>query len=407
MGASVGHFLAKIGFGKIVLLEKRTFAAVSTGHSAANLRCAYSNPVTVQLALRAFDLFENDRDKLGGDTGFQRTGMMALLDEAHVAIGRAVLASEAPHNTGTQEIDPEQIKELAPQIELGDVVCATYQPRGGYADPVRTTQTLVQQAQKWGLTAYEGVEAKSIQTEGDRVSGVETDQGTIQTRIVVNAAGPWGGRIGSTAGRVYSIRWSRESDLLLKLPAGFGKFPIIADPACQIYFRPQSNDRLLAGLDYPKELEPLDIEDYDPDLDAPTRQRIEEGLFKRIPVLKDATFDRGWASIYTITEDWHPVVGPEQGIDGYFACFGGSGHGFKLGPPIGESLAAMIAGKSPRIDLHTLRPSRFEQGELFASAWGAGNRAYPPPKKRQALIHGNPGTHPFNSPRSREIGACP
>ena len=63
MGASAAHFLAKKGIGKVVLLEKRTLAAVSTGHSAANIRCGYSNPVTVQLALRAFEMFENDREK--------------------------------------------------------------------------------------------------------------------------------------------------------------------------------------------------------------------------------------------------------------------------------------------------------------------------------------------------------
>jgi sarcosine oxidase subunit beta len=80
LGASTAHFLAKKGIGKVVLLEKRTLAAVSTGHSAANIRCAYSNPVTIQLALRAFEMFENDREQLSGDTGFTRTGMMILFE---------------------------------------------------------------------------------------------------------------------------------------------------------------------------------------------------------------------------------------------------------------------------------------------------------------------------------------
>ena len=50
-GASAAHFLAKKGFGNIVLLEKRSLAAVSTGHSAANVRTYYSNPMTVQLEI--------------------------------------------------------------------------------------------------------------------------------------------------------------------------------------------------------------------------------------------------------------------------------------------------------------------------------------------------------------------
>ena len=89
------------------------------------------------------------------------------------------------------------------------------------------------------------------------------------------------------------------------------------------------------------------------------------------PKKADGTFDHDNAT----TDDWHPVVGAEPGVEGYFACFGGSGHGFKLGPPIGESLADIISGQPPRIDLDPLRPSRFSEGALFTSAWGEGNRA--------------------------------
>jgi len=171
--------------------------------------------------------------------------------------------------------------------------------------------------------------------------------------------------------------WRDDTEQLIGimiLPPDFGHFPTIADPDCHIYFRPQAENNLLAGLDYPKEIEPLDINDYDANLDTNSRQPIEQGLFRRIPALRNANFDHGWASIYTITDDWHPVVGPEPGIEGYYACFGGSGHGFKLGAPIGESLADLITGHKPKIDIHALRPSRFKEGALFASAWGDGNR---------------------------------
>ena len=236
-------------------------------------------------------------------------------------------------------------------------------------------QTLVRSAEKWGLVAYEGVGATSIQVTGDRVRGVQTDQGFVHTGLVVNAAGPWGGHIGKSAGCHYSIRWSREADLVLKLPPNFGPLPIVGDPGCHIYFRPHNDNRILVGLDYPKEIEPLNIENYDASLDENTRSRIENGLFRRIPQLRDTEFDRGWASIYTITDDWHPVVGAEPELEGYYACFGGSGHGSKLGPPIGEALSDIIAGKKPDIDIHALRPNRFIDGEIFTSAWGGGNRA--------------------------------
>lgn len=217
--------------------------------------------------------------------------------------------------------------------------------------------------------------ATGIRLKEGQVAGVETEQGGIDTRVVVNAAGPWGRRVGLGIGLNTSLRWSRESDLVIQKPAGLGPFPVISDPNLRIYLRPEGEDEVLAGLGSPKEVEPLDIDRYDPNLDPGTRKRIEEGIFERMPILRGAAYVRGWASVYTITDDWHPLVGPEPGLEGYYACFGGSGHSFKLGAPIGESLSAVIAGETPKIDLHALRPGRFVEGEIFTSAWGGGNRA--------------------------------
>ena len=162
--------------------------------------------------------------------------------------------------------------------------------------------------------------------------------------------------------------------MVLRLPTDFGVFPVISDPNLRLYFRPQGSDQLIAGLGAPKDVEPLDIDDYDNRLDANTRQRIERGLFQRVPALRYADYVHGWASIYTISDDWHPLVGSEPDVEGYYVCFAGSGHGFKLAPPIGESLADMIAGDDPRTDLRAFRPSRFAEGEPITTAWGSGNR---------------------------------
>ena len=131
----------------------------------------------------------------------------------------------------------------------------------------------------------------------------------------------------------------------------------------------------MAGLGAPKEIEPLNIDSYDAGLDAKTRQRIESALFKRMPAAEYMRFLHGYASMYTITDDWHPIVGPEPDVEGYYAFFGGSGHCYKLSPPIGEALADVISGETPKIDIHPLRPARFLEGEPLSSAWGGGNRA--------------------------------
>ena len=203
---------------------------------------------------------------------------------------------------------------------------------------------------------------------------METEQGPVETSVVVNAAGPWGRQVGLWIGVNDSIRWSRETDLVVRLPLDFGTFPVVSDPNLRFYFRPEGGNNMLVGIGFPKDVEPLDIDDYDQDLDASSRQRIMQPLLDRIPALRGADVLHGWASIYTITDDWHPLVGPELDVQGYYSCYAGSGHSFKLGPPIGEALADVIAGDEPKIDIRPLRPSRFIEGEPLSSAWGVGNR---------------------------------
>ena len=375
LGASTAHFLAKKGFGRIVLLEKRTLAAVSTGHSAAAIRTFYSNPVTVQLARRAVEMFSHGEDELGGDCDFRRIGYLALLDEDGIEAGKRVVELQRAHEIRIDELTPGELTDRLPMVNFDGISYAILEPESGFADPKKTTRNLVEGATAWGLTAHEGVGARSIKLQNGRVTAVETDGGTIETPIVVNAAGGWGRQLGLTVGLNYSFRWSREYDIVLNVPFDTADYPWLTDPQLCFYSRPAGPKQLLVGLGFPKEIEPLDVDHYEPTVDDKSRRRIQQKIFERVPPTREGSFDHGWASMYTITDDWHPLVGPEPEVPGYFACLAGNGHCFKLGPPLGEALADVIAGENSDIDIHGLRPNRFIEGEYFTSVWGSGNRA--------------------------------
>jgi len=114
MGASAAHFLAKRGFGRVVLLEKGRLAGVSTGHSAAIVRTYYSNPITLELARRALYMFENDRDLLGGDCGFRPIGFLLLIGESLRAAGEHILESERRHGLRVERLTADEVPDLAP-----------------------------------------------------------------------------------------------------------------------------------------------------------------------------------------------------------------------------------------------------------------------------------------------------
>ena len=76
MGASTAHFLTKLGFGQVALVEKRKICGGSTQYSAAHVRQHYSNEVGIRLAVRGARMFANAEEELGGPAGFEQIGYM-------------------------------------------------------------------------------------------------------------------------------------------------------------------------------------------------------------------------------------------------------------------------------------------------------------------------------------------
>lgn len=85
----------------------------------------------------------------------------------------------------------------------------------------------------------------------------------------------------------------------------------------------------------------------------------------RMPAMGEAEIRKGWAGLYDVTPDWHPVIGPMPGIEGFICAFGWSGSGFKMAPVAGEMIADLATGERHcPIDPHPFRFERFAEGDL-------------------------------------------
>jgi sarcosine oxidase subunit beta len=382
IGASVAHFLVKLGFGRVTLVEKSEICGGSSQYSAAHIRQHYSNEVAIRLAVRGAAKFANAEEELGGSAGFVQHGYMVIAPEEQAQAIRDVVPVQQRFGVETEILTPEEVSHRWPEIDVEGIALACFERTSGYADPVRTVRALVRSAQRDGLEVLERCEATDITTAGGRVTGVVTGQDTIATGVVVNAAGPWGDRIGRMVGVDYPITFSREHEAVFEAPAGFGEIPVMSDASQQLYFRNYGEGQVLVGEGWPKQAEPADPEDYDDGTDEAHLARMVPRLVRRVPSLAatigsesyGGTYVKGYSGVYDITEDWYPIVGEEE-VGGYYSAFGGSGHCFKLGPAIGEALASVIAGQEPEIDISSLSGTRFAAGRTFGSVWGPGNRA--------------------------------
>ena len=377
MGASTAFHLAVRGCTNVVLLEARILAAVGTGHSGAIVRQHYSQDVTTLLALRSVEMFENFEELTGRSGVFNQTGWLKLgprdvvgaMDEnanRHRALGVEV-----------EEVPLEDLPNFVPGINTEGLGAALFEPRSGYADPVGTTHGFASRAQELGAAVHEGTPATGIEIDAGRVTGVETAAGRISTPVVVNATGPWSGIVASWAGIQVPITVTREQDILLRCDdAAVTPSLAVSNGADRTYWRPAGDGQVLAGDGYPKDIETADPDDYDTGSDQSFRSSMMDRLGHRLPQFTPrAEIVSSYASLYDVTPDWHPIVGNDPDVTGFMHCEGFSGHGFKLGPAVGKTVAETILdGKPSTVDISPYRLERFAEGALLAGSY-AGNQA--------------------------------
>ena len=170
------------------------------------------------------------------------------------------------------------------------------------------------------------------------------------------------------------IRAIREQDTAWELPAGREGLPwTISNAVDAIYVRPLGSNRYIVGRGYPKPYTEVDAYNYKQTADEWFVSEILERLQRRFPVFQGCRRIDSYAALYDVTPDWYPFIGPREGISGYVDAAGGSGHGFKIGPAIGEELARWVALGDVADDFRQLSYDRIAQNQLFQGAYG-GNR---------------------------------
>ena len=140
-----------------------------------------------------------------------------------------------------------------------------------------------------------------------------------------------------------------------------------------IYLRPLGEGRFVVGRGFPKSYFEVDPDDYDKAADADFISDVSRRLERRFPPFQGARLIDAYAALYDVTPDWYPIVGSREGTVGYADAWGGSGHGFKLGPAIGRRLAALLTSGQTDGDFARLSHDRFRNGRSFVQKYG-GNR---------------------------------
>ena len=363
VGVSAAYHLAAAGAGSILLLERADrLGTGSTGACAGGFRHQFSSEVNIRLSLASVPMILGFSEEHGIALDVSQDGYLFLVRDEEAWRG-FVAAAELQRSLGVpaELLSAGDAASLVPGISTDDVVGAAYCPWDGIADPSGLTLGYATVARRAGAVIETGIEVTAVRVEGERVAGVSTSKGDVDAALVVNAAGPWAGRLAETAGFEIPLEpVPRNVVTTGPFPGAPERRTLVIDAVTSFYLH-KEGDGVLMGMGSPRERTSFDTrpdERFISDELLPTAVRV-------FPPVAEAGVASTWAGLYEMTPDRHPVVGEAPGVRGFYLANGFSGHGFQHAPVIGKVLAELIVeGRASTVDISSLALERFSRGEL-------------------------------------------
>jgi glycine/D-amino acid oxidase-like deaminating enzyme len=377
IGASVALELARSGR-RVVCVDKAAAPGLgSTSASSAIVRFNYSTRDGVALAWEAKHGWESWAEHLDAAAGeqlarFRRTGLVMLdsplaprepvlrhFDDVGVPYDvwdAARLRAHVPGLDPGRFGPPKPVGDDAFWSDADGELGAFFTPDAGYVDdPQLAAQNLAAAAQRHGARyllrrAVTGLTPRTP-TTGGALWTIVTDTGEVlEAPVVVNAAGPWSGRLNELAGAGddfgVTTRPLRQEVHHVPAPADFDGAAAVAlaDVDLGTYLRPTGDGHLLVGGTEPEcdDLEwvdDLEAVDYRPTTGAFEAQVTRAA--RRLPGLRVPGQPRGVVGVYDVTDDWAPIY-DKTSLPGFYVAIGTSGNQFKNAPVVGRVMATIV-----------------------------------------------------------------
>ncbi len=367
VGAATAFWLSKAGL-KVILVEKRDgLSSLTTAASAECFRTQFTEKAMADIALPSVTMFENFKDVVGLpdiDIGITQSGYLFVTDDQALIpdLERAIKQYKALGVTGSELITGADLHARFPFL-APKALAATFNNRDGWISTHETTYGFAKGSDN--ARFFIRTRVTDLQTDADGICAVETDKGTIHTRLVVNCAGPYAGLIGKMAGLDMPLRTVKRQKAFIKtanksVPSDA---PFTVDLNNHSYWRPEAGGLLCAWVD-PDEPDtpPSDELPTDWDFAAESIHRTSRlnPFFDTIAEeLKADDIDVS-AGQYVYTPDDKPVIGPCDEVKGlHLNC--GYWCGVMMAPEAGKRVADIITGKMDNKD-NPLRYSRFKEG---------------------------------------------
>ncbi|HEX7438643.1 MAG TPA: FAD-dependent oxidoreductase [Caldimonas sp.] len=321
----------------VALLEKNLCGAGASGVNFGGVRQQGRHLAELPLARRARPLWDELNERLGEDVEFQATGHLKLArSDAEMAELERYAQDAAERGLRLQLLGSNALRFELPWLGAG-VVGASLCAEDGQANPRLVGPAYARLARRLGADIREHAPVTSVTRSG---GGFETraDRLEVKSGFLVNCAGVAAGRIAAGFGEDVPLR-PLVPNMLVTEPLPFFVSRSIGVCGGGVYLRQIARgNAILGGGD--------GWGDAECNRSRPLTETSLAALASAVaivPALAGSHVIRTWSGIDGEMPDQMPVIGFSATTPNLVHAFGFSGHGFQLGPVVGEIIAELVA----------------------------------------------------------------
>ena len=358
--------LAKEGTdpGQVCLIDKnRLMSGVSARHSGI-VRSANADPAAAVLAKHAAQMWENIGKDWGAALDIERTSAIWIASDTEGARSSWQSLRSKLNKCGTEFVEISQAEAMqrcnGTVRFLNDEMCF-YEPGAFQVDPVQARAALLDAVVRTGATILENTKVVGFtRDETGQIKSVLTPGQELNTKYIVNAAGPWSPHLFHELGIMIPIgaepvavaNWRTTSENIVGMP-------IIADYVHQAYYRswgadaihmhqPRKRDsdspsNIITQDELAKNGADVTLERHNDQLAASQIDNYEKMIRRRFPEVQSANFESGYQSYFDVTPDLRFILGPDHRASNLIHCLG-AGQAFKYTPVFGAMMADYVLG---------------------------------------------------------------
>ncbi|WP_097269918.1 NAD(P)/FAD-dependent oxidoreductase [Streptomyces sp. TLI_55] len=367
-GAACALYASRAGL-DVTVVDRGPVAGGTTGAGEGNLLVSDKEPgPELELALLSQRLWAELAAEPGLGAAFEyepKGGVVVASTSEGLTALEGFAAGQRAAGVEALSVDPHQLRELEPYL-TPDTAGGVLYPQDAQVMPTLAAAHLLRASGARLLTGWNVIDVP--RGADGAVRGVRADRGEIHAPTVVNAAGTWGGELAALAG-VHLPVLPRRGFVLVTEPlprrvrhkvyaadyvadvasdsAALQTSPVVEGTAAGPVLIGASRERV----------------GFDRSFSLPAVRALAAGATRLFPFLEDVRAMRTYLGFRPYMPDHLPAIGPDPRVPGLVHACGHEGAGIGLATGTGQSIAQVLSGKAPELDLTPFRPDRFTPAE--------------------------------------------